>query len=332
VSTTLTARHHEVAAAEGIRLVLAGLRSFWDHGRRSERVAYVIGALLCTSGAFHLGVYAIDGGSWQGPVSWRKPVTFGVSFGLTLITVTWTVSFLRLGDRTRAWLVGLFSYGCAAEVFGITFQRWRGEESHFNEETAFNDLFNKTVLAGSISIVVLVSIVLTVLSLIPATTAGLPAGIRLALGAGWLIFLAAMAFGVLMVVTATNILAAPGDDPAAQQAAYSSAGWLKPAHAITMHAVLLLPALAWLTSCAPWSPARRFRALAIATAGYTLLAIAVVAVTLLRLTPLAPPAWAAAPAMIGLAAFAAAGLQTLTAVLRGPASPGLTRDLIAPRP
>lgn len=328
ITTTLRARRHD-AAATGPRQVLAGLRTFFDHAPRIERVAYVIGAALCCSGLLHLVVYLVDGGPWQGPMSWRKPATFGVSFGLTLITVTWTTSFLRLGNRTRAWLVGLFSYGCAAEVFGITFQRWRGEESHFNEETAFNDMFNKVVLAGSIGIVIVVSIILTVLSLLPAVTAGLPKGIRLALGAGWLIFLAAIAFGVLMVVTATTILAAPGDDPAAQQAAYSSAGWLKPAHAITMHAILVLPALGWLTTCTPWSPARRFRVLSVATAGYTLLAIVVAAETLQRLAPLAAPLWASILAGTGLGAFAWAGLTTLLAVSRGPASQGLTRaDLI----
>ena len=35
-----------------------------------------------TSGFFHLGVYALDGGSWEGPVSWRKPVVFSLSFGI----------------------------------------------------------------------------------------------------------------------------------------------------------------------------------------------------------------------------------------------------------
>ena len=35
-----------------------------------------------TSGFFHLGVYALDGGPWEGPVSWRKPVVFSLSFGI----------------------------------------------------------------------------------------------------------------------------------------------------------------------------------------------------------------------------------------------------------
>ena len=37
----------------------------------------------------------------MGPLSLRKPTTFGLSFGLTLITIAWVLSFLELRDRTR---------------------------------------------------------------------------------------------------------------------------------------------------------------------------------------------------------------------------------------
>jgi hypothetical protein len=50
---------------------------------RLERACLVVGAVLIVSGLLHLVVFAIDGGPWEGPVSWRKAVTFGVSFGLT---------------------------------------------------------------------------------------------------------------------------------------------------------------------------------------------------------------------------------------------------------
>jgi hypothetical protein len=44
------------------------------------------------SGLVHLGVLVVAGGSWQGPLSWRKPMTFGLSFELTLITISWVSS------------------------------------------------------------------------------------------------------------------------------------------------------------------------------------------------------------------------------------------------
>jgi hypothetical protein len=60
------------------------------------RFAYRVAAVLFASGLFHLVVFAVDGGPWEGPVSWRKPVTFGLSFGLTLATYAWVGARLRL--------------------------------------------------------------------------------------------------------------------------------------------------------------------------------------------------------------------------------------------
>jgi len=46
-------------------------------------------------------VQAVVGGPWDGPVSWRKPTTFGVAFGLTLATITWVTTFVPMRERTR---------------------------------------------------------------------------------------------------------------------------------------------------------------------------------------------------------------------------------------
>ena len=89
-------------------VVLRELWVFWVEGRRIERLAYLAGAGLALSGLVHLGVQAVLGGPWLGPVSWRKPVTFGLSFGLTVLSVTWVASFLRIPDRLRVSLLGGF--------------------------------------------------------------------------------------------------------------------------------------------------------------------------------------------------------------------------------
>jgi len=49
-----------------------------------ERAAYSAAVLLLVSGVIHLAVLLISGGTWEGPLSLRKPTTFGLSFGLTL--------------------------------------------------------------------------------------------------------------------------------------------------------------------------------------------------------------------------------------------------------
>lgn len=112
------------------------LRIFWTEGRRIERLSYLIGAALLLSGVAHLGVQAILGGVWQGPVSWRKPATFGLSFGPTVISVTWAASFLRIGERVRAAVLGTFLLTSIVSLSLITAQAWRRVPSHFNFETA----------------------------------------------------------------------------------------------------------------------------------------------------------------------------------------------------
>src|SRR5207249_4741748 len=92
--------YHTVVAMSPRETILASLRSFWTRGRHIERIGYLVGLLLLTSGIVHLGILSLGGGSWDGPLSFRKPAVFGLSFGLTLITIVWTASFLPLAERT----------------------------------------------------------------------------------------------------------------------------------------------------------------------------------------------------------------------------------------
>jgi hypothetical protein len=113
-------------------------RAVLSRARPIERIGYAVGAVLLASGLFHAVLFAVYGGSLTGPVSWRKPATFGEAFGLVLIAVVLVSSQLRLGDRARVVLLGLFTADCAVEVGGITLQAWRGVPSHFNMTSAAN--------------------------------------------------------------------------------------------------------------------------------------------------------------------------------------------------
>ena len=92
-------------------------------GTRVERACYLVALVLVASGIFHLGVLLATGGAWSGPLSLRKPATFGLSFGLTVATLTWVLSFLA--RRTRARLLTAFAAASAVEVAGTTTQAWR---------------------------------------------------------------------------------------------------------------------------------------------------------------------------------------------------------------
>ncbi|HEY0576563.1 MAG TPA: hypothetical protein VGD73_20870 [Pseudonocardia sp.] len=219
--------------------ILRELRVFWIDGRRIERVAYLVGAVLLLSGLAHLGVQAIAGGPWEGPVSWRKPTTFGLSFGLTVISVTWVASFLRMPERLRLALLGGFLLASVAEVGLITAQAWRRVPSHFNFETSFDTGVSMVLAAGGgVLFVVLGALFAQSLKPQPGLDPELRLGIRLGLGA----LLAGLVIGGIMIGIGTTM--ARGGDP---RGAYHGAGVFKLAHAVGLHGIAVLPGLAWLS-------------------------------------------------------------------------------------
>ena len=253
---------------ENQRAVLTGRTRTGRTGpttRAVERLCHATGLLLVLSGLAHLLVFAVDGGPWDGPVSWRKPVTFGLSFGVTLIAVTWVTSYLRVGPRLRTPLLAVFAADCVVEVGGITLQAWRGVPSHLDMETPFDTAVSMTLAVGGGVLVVLLTVF--AVASFRHRPAG-PEGMALAVRSGFAILLVALASGAAMIARGV-VLTRTGH----QEAAYDSTAPLKPLHGVSLHAVLVLPALAWLLSRTSWTRAVRRRIVAVAVGCY---AVAVV--------------------------------------------------------
>lgn len=294
-------------------VALAQLRRSVVAGRPVERACFRIGAALIAVGLVHLLVQGVLGGPWTGPVSWRKPVTFGLSFGVTLISVTWVASFLRLGDRARRWTLGAVA---AASVALIVVQAWRGVPSHFNLATTLDAAIARVLAAGG-GVLIVVLTTLFVLSLRPQPQ--LLTTMARAVRVGFATLVGALAVGATMIVIGVTQVVA--GDP---QAAYATGGSLKPAHFAAMHGIAILPGLAWLTSYTSWTDRRRARVVALGTAGYLTAVGAVVVALAAGATPLAVPAWATAIA--GTTALLAAGAHTLVALVRDGARTHATED------
>ncbi|MBT2230918.1 hypothetical protein [Nonomuraea sp. NEAU-A123] len=254
------------------------------------RLWYLIGLLLVVSGLVHLGVFVVDGGPWDGPVSWRKPFTFGVSFGLSVLSLTWVSQFVRL--RGRDVLLGVFAVASVVEVALITVQAWRGVPSHFNMSTDVDSLIARTLAAGGFALIA-VAVFMTLsafrrdptvpTSRSPEPTPARPPSMRLAVQAGFGTFLAAMAFGGIMIARGVVEVIT-----GSQQLAYTVAGSLKPAHAILMHGVLLLPALAWLLSRTQPSEQTRLRVVRLAIWIYITVSAIVSGLALFGITIVSP--------------------------------------------
>jgi hypothetical protein len=218
--------------------------------------------VLIASGLFHLGVLLVTHGTWLGPVSYRKPMTFGLSFGVTLLAVCWVADRLVLRPRTRAWLLGVFAADCVVEVTGITVQAWRHVPSHFNTSTPFDRGIAMSLAAGG-------AVLLAVLGTLAVTAfrGRVDAGpdLRLALRAGFAFLLVGLAAGVVMIARGTVLV-----NTGHAQEAYDTGGFLKPVHFVTLHAILVLPALTVVLARFGWDETRRTRALKAATWLYAL--------------------------------------------------------------
>jgi hypothetical protein len=243
------------------------------HRSRTELACLAGGLLLIAVGVFHLGVFVVDGGPWYGPVSWRKPATFGLSFGLTLLTVTWLAAFLPLSGRARAVLLGAFAVDSFVEVGGITLQAWRGVPSHVNMEGPVNTTVSMGLAIGGGLLIVLLGWMAV------AAFRGDPAiapSMRLALRAGFATLMIGLLTGAAMIARGVP-LARTGH----QEQAYHDVGFLKPVHGVSLHGVLVLPALAWFLGRLDLDEAARLRVVTLATWGYAAAIGAALALSLL---------------------------------------------------
>lgn len=275
---------------------------------RLDRNCYLVGVLLLASGLAHIVVWLVAGGPWLGPVSYRKAVTFGLSFGLTGLTLTAVLVRLGVTSRTRARALPLFTAACVVEVVLVSMQAWRHVPSHFNRATPFDSTVS-TVLAAGGGVIVLCSVLIFV-DLIRSPTTASTASL-LAARAGFACFLMALGVGAAMIVHGVSLQRQghPGE-------AEHEAGSLKPAHASTMHAILVLPLIAWLHDRGAWSEAERVRLVRIAIGGYLVTAASVLVESIGGTDPLRPTSAAPLLSAVGVVVLAAVGVTALVGAVR----------------
>lgn len=296
-----------------MRAMSSSLAAGWRQGTWVERGCYLLAAALMVSGVVHVGVLLVTGGSWSGPLSLRKPATFGISFGLTLATVTWVLSLLprRAG---RSVVIGVFALACLLEVVVITVQAWRGLPSHFGVAGEGSPLIAAGAAGGAVAIVAtMTAATVSVWRRMP----GLAPSMRLALRAGFSSLLVALALGVYMLARGM-VIARAG---AGVDAAFTFTAGIKPGHAATMHGVLVLPVLAWLLSFTERPERVRLAVLRVASLGYLLFAGVVVVDVLASIDPFAittAPAAATSLTVAGAVLLASTGVYSVHSIVRHP--------------
>ena len=241
-------------------------RRWWRDPR--ARWPAIIGLVLVGSGLAHVVVWAVTGGPWEGPVTWRKPILFGISGGLTCLSAGWVWSLLawRRGDTLLATALAGTLF---IEVLLIDLQCWRGVASHFNRSTPL-DSFLYDAMGGLILFVSAVLLDLTVRLLRRPGDAA--ADMLLAARAGMVFLVISCGLGIWVGINGDQRMAA-GLDPNR----FGHAGVPKFPHGVVIHAIQWLPAVAWAARRAGLTAAASSRFVAAAVVGTTaMLAYAVV--------------------------------------------------------
>ena len=242
----------------------ATVRSFWAEAPGYQRLAYLVGVGLLLIGLAHAAIWAVTGGSASGPLSWRKPTTFATSFGLTTLTLGWIGSYLPVSRRIGWIAAGLLCAATIYEVAWVVIQHARGVPAHFNDTTALDE---RLFVLGAVMVVIAIGVI-AVMTLAAVVRTSAPAPMALAIRAGLVGLLAAQVTGLWMLLHGLALLDADADPLSQSMSTVGAAGSMKFAHAVPMHAIQVLAALAWLLWRSPLPQRRQLQLVAVAAVGY----------------------------------------------------------------
>lgn len=215
----------------------------------------ICGWLLVGSGVLHIFVMLWQGGIWEGAVSWRKPILFGISTGITMVSIGWVLRQVRATGYDR-WISPLVSIALVVEVGLITLQQWRGVASHFNQSTEFNLWIDQSI---SYLITVAAAYIFWI-TWRSFERMAVQRDLVFAIRAGMLFLSLSCLIGFVILLAGQSQLAANSDPET-----IGKAGVLKFPHGFAIHAIQLLPALCWAMSKVGISVDRSFRVICFTT-------------------------------------------------------------------
>ena len=261
-----------MTAQTQITPIRAQLRSYWQTAETYQRTLYWLGTGMIIFGLLHILPLVISGGELSGPVSFRKPITFGLSGGLTLISTTWLFSFMPKRRRWGLWLNGILAIMLIGEILLISLQTWRGVPSHFNFSTPL-DAAIFSAMGTMISFIAVVVLIQTILSF---SSLNGPSHLIWSLRIGMISLLVSQLFGQLIIANGIpkvidlqtgdflGVTAGP-ESPNV----FGLEGLMKLPHFLTLHAIQTLPFLALLLNAGSSSKSRKKLLVSLGAVGYT---------------------------------------------------------------
>lgn len=175
----------------------------------------------------------VTGGDWGGAVSFRKPVTFGISFGLLLWTCGWVMDRLPSRKRMESVIAATLIGSGLVEVGLITVQAWRGVPSHFNFTTTTDSIIF-SAMGTSVGVFSLALVALTIWAVVRRPS---DRSTRLAVLAGLALVITGLGLGHWVIGLGVEMAEQLGNAPATVLAV--EAGVAKFPHAMALHGIQL---------------------------------------------------------------------------------------------
>lgn len=250
-----------------VREMLADVGQSWRGAAGYQRLLWWVGVALVLAGLGCVVAWLAQGApALAGSTSWRKPIEFGISLGVTGIFLAWVLRWLPRSERL-GWAVAVaYSVPAVVEWALITLQKVRGVPSHFNNSTDIDS----TIFSGmGVAIIaVMLSLAATAAWAWRAAPAPDDRVMAAAVRAGLGFLLLGQLLGVLLLAHGFAVV----DDTVLasfdRAGTFGAAGDIKVPHAIAIHGLQVLPVLGWLLTFSRYPEHRRQRLVWVGAAGF----------------------------------------------------------------
>jgi hypothetical protein len=214
------------------------LRSAKFPHKSKSQVCRLVGLLLMVLGFVHIPIYLLGNHDWEGLTSWRKPILFGLSTGVTLLSLAWVLDHLARDREEYTRFDYILGVAALIEVSLITIETWLDIPAHFNLSAGW-PFWGSVVIEGCL-LVLLTTI--TKLTLMSSSRLGRTEPKLVAIRRGMLLLWLGCVLGGLHVIYGYYRVS-QGQNPHL----VPPQGIPKFAHGMPLHGIQILP-LIWLLS------------------------------------------------------------------------------------
>ncbi|MEO0732188.1 MAG: hypothetical protein AAFZ52_05100 [Bacteroidota bacterium] len=236
--------------------IVSVLQTIWQ----ASPTLYRIGIFNFLIASIALVGMFVDERTLMGVNVWLKPLKFGISNGIYILTVGFMTTLYPFSARKKRIINKVVAWTLLINMLIIVTQGARGVQSHYNQSSAFDG-----ILFGLMGIFISVNVLIMVLFLVDTIRLKMlvPTSVQWAVGLAWLTVLVGSWVGGQMISQmAHNVGVADGGAGLPIVNWSTVAGDLRIAHFFGIHAIQILPLFAWVL-CQKWSTASRNRTLAV---------------------------------------------------------------------